>query len=253
MNALNLNPIYEMEHSPYGASSLSRYSKCPGSINLSKGIPSTTSVYAKEGTLAHEMIELILTDKKSLSELEGLQIYDAVKLYINYIHAILNINTDSYIEYKFDLSQIFDGMFGTSDAVIYNRASKKLHVIDYKHGAGVAVEAKDNLQLQFYALGSLLNLNLPCEEVEMTIVQPRCKHDAGPIRSWSVPSIHFIDFAADLKMYAVATQDPNAPLIGGDHCMFCPASKICPSFVKPKKIIKNVDPRKQFTVVTDEN
>lgn len=242
----------EKLHSPLGASTLSRIVPCPGSVKLCKGLPSITSKYAEEGTIAHEIAEDILFARKTLADIEPTTLYEPIKKYIDYVFSIQNIHTEVFIEHKFELTQIHEEMFGTSDAVIYNRYSKKLYVVDYKNGAGVPVEVENNLQLQFYALGALLSLKIPCETVEMVIVQPRCKHDLGPIRSWEVPSIHFVDFAADLKVYAKRTEEENAPLVGGKHCRFCPANKICDQAVKPEKIIKNPDPKKQFTVVTDE-
>ena len=42
-------------HSKIGASSKDRWSQCPGSVRLSEGIPSISSAYAEEGTLAHSL------------------------------------------------------------------------------------------------------------------------------------------------------------------------------------------------------
>lgn len=63
----------------------------------------------------------------------------------------------------------------------------------------------------------------------MTIVQPRCPHKDGPIRSETIDVIDLMDFATELIEYAKATEDPNAPLHPGDHCGFCAAAGICPA------------------------
>ena len=127
------------------------------------------------------------------------------------------------------MSQLYPGLFGTADAVIYKRNTKTLVVVDYKHGQGIPVEVENNPQLQYYALGALLSFNEPCETVESVIVQPRCQHPDGPIRKWSQPSFKLLDFSADLVKFAEATEKPDAPLVPGGHCHFCPAAGMCPS------------------------
>jgi hypothetical protein len=103
-------------------------------------------------------------------------------------------------------------------------------VIDYKHGAGIAVEVEDNLQLQYYGLGALLSTGFPCDTVELVIVQPRCEHEDGQIRRWLFSSINLIDFGADLADDARATTLPDAPLNPGKHCRFCAAAPVkCPA------------------------
>ena len=47
-------------HSKIGASSMYRWSKCPGSVRLCEGIKSVSSVYADEGTRAHELAASLL-------------------------------------------------------------------------------------------------------------------------------------------------------------------------------------------------
>ena len=43
------------EHSELGASACARWSVCPGSVVPSRGIERKSSVYADEGTAAHEL------------------------------------------------------------------------------------------------------------------------------------------------------------------------------------------------------
>ncbi|MCH8328897.1 MAG: DUF2800 domain-containing protein, partial [Nanoarchaeota archaeon] len=53
-------------HSKIGASSMYRWSNCPGSVKLSEGMTSESSIYAIEGTAAHEVVGLAL--ERALSE-----------------------------------------------------------------------------------------------------------------------------------------------------------------------------------------
>lgn len=202
-----------------------RWSKCPGSVRLSEGIESIQSKYAAEGTQAHEYAAKILTGHGYLGTPHEME--DFVYTYTN------TVRRDSYpnellIEHKFDLSQIHPGLYGTADAVFYNPQTKVLYVYDLKYGQGILVEAKNNPQLMYYGLGALLSTAHACSEVELVIVQPRAEHPDGPIRRWRTSAFNMLEFAADLKDFAVATEAPNAPLLAGDHCRFCPASGLCP-------------------------
>jgi hypothetical protein len=239
-------------HSRIGASSYSRWSKihggCPGSVRLSAGLKSAESEYAKEGTLAHEIAATILENyffgrskpMRAITELP-LDMMPAVKEYVDFIKSqALVAGADIklghiLIEHRFDMSQsVYPGLFGTSDAIVYFPRTKKLMVADYKHGAGIAVEVEDNLQLQYYALGALLSTGFPCNEVEIVVVQPRCGDEH--IHKWKFSSVHLLDFAADLASDAAATEEADAYLKPGKHCRFCPAAATKCEAVKDRAI-----------------
>ena len=121
-------------------------------------------------------------------------------------------------------------MFGTNDALIYDEGSGVLEVIDLKGGQGKAVDAEENPQLMYYALGALLaHPAWGVTEVKLTIVQPRAVHRDGPIRSWSTTPFDLQMWAEKLKELAEATENPNAPLVAGPWCKFCPIEGTCPA------------------------
>lgn len=157
---------------------------------------------------------------------------EAVRVYTDFIkkqaktHGCVIEEGHVLIEQKFDLSSVYPGLFGTSDATLYNPDLKKLIVVDYKHGAGLPVGVEGNLQLQYYGLGALLASGFPCATVELVIVQPRCNHPDGAIRKWEFPSTELLTFAATLAEDAKRTENPGAPRIPGDHCRFCPAAAV---------------------------
>lgn len=237
-------------HSRIGASSYSRWSTkhggCPGSVRLSVGLPNVESEYAKEGTHAHTVASQTLEKYFFNKEPDGgwlaatPEMRSAVNVYVDFIKAeAIASGADIkknhiLIEHRFDLSAIHPGLFGTADAVIYFPKERKLLVADYKHGAGIAVDVEDNLQLQYYGLGALLSTGFPCDTVELVIVQPRCEHEDGQIRRWKFSSVDIIDFSADLADDAMATEQPDAPLIPGKHCRFCPAAPVKCTAVKDK-------------------
>jgi hypothetical protein len=214
-------------HSRIGASSYSRWGTCPGSVRLSKDMPNTSSKYAAEGTKAHELGEMVLLGKAYKIEDYDDEMLAAVTAYVEFIREESIGASHVGIEERFELTELHPELFGTADAVIYK--DKTLKVIDYKHGQGLAVEIENNKQLQFYALGALMKLKLPCSHVEMVIVQPRAFHPDGPIRKWKIPVIDLLDFSAQLVDDALRTEDPNAPVIPGDHCHFCAAAPTCPA------------------------
>lgn len=213
------------KHSPIGASSASRWIACPGSVRLSKDAPKFESSYAKEGTLAHEIAGDILLGKK-LSVVPTEEMLSFITEYVDFVKSEAEGN-DLYVEQGFDLSDtLYPGLYGTSDAVVYDKSQKTLKVIDFKYGAGVAVSAENNTQLKYYAIGAMYTMNLPVDEVELIIYQPRANGET--VKRWKTNAIDLLDFGAELTDYAKETTKPNAPLKSGDHCRFCPAAPSCP-------------------------
>ena len=219
------------KHSPIGASSRYRWSKCPGSVQMSDGMPNVAGPAAIEGTLAHELVAYVL--EKAFSKNVG---YSAVTdellahldVYLSYVWQLKQKSKVIHIEHSFDMQDIFYQLYGTADCVAFDEENETLHVVDYKHGQGIVVEVENNLQLEYYALGALSTLKYPCRWVQMTIVQPRAYHPDGPIRHWKIPSIDFIEIEHQLIREAKAAMKKDATLLAGTHCMFCPGKKVCP-------------------------
>lgn len=256
-------------HSAIGASSMERWATCPGSVVLSEGIESRSSVYAQEGTAAHALAEHTLLNKgpggdvspwigkhfeyddhgeKRFVEVDQ-EMADAVQVYVDYIQSLVvaaagdalgksgsGPTSVSHIEHKFNLSSLHEGLFGTSDYVLWAPRTKTLYVVDYKHGAGKPVNVNGNPQLRYYAVGALMTLKYPAEKVVITIVQPRCHHADGPIRAEEISVLDLLDWSADLVAAAKrveeaqertgfkdGTQWQKAYLSAGDHCRWCPA------------------------------
>jgi hypothetical protein len=243
-------------HAVRGASSMHRWSACPGSINLiaklsSEGLidPGRASSYSIEGTAAHELAERCLRmgvhadsfiDQFMSTETTPVEVTtemaEAVQVYVDYVRSISVEKGDTlyFIETTFDLSHFYPGLFGTTDCMAYHIPTRTLHVMDYKHGQGVVVEAINNPQLRYYALGALVKLQemhlphpLP-ETVRMVIVQPRALHALGPIREEAISSASLLMWVDHLVAAAKATEAEDAPLIAGEQCRFCPAAPRCP-------------------------
>lgn len=213
-------------HSKLGASSAHRWMNCPGSVSLCEGMESKSSFAAAEGTLAHSLAEAMLTGKRLYAPTD---MCEYLLPYVDAVRAACKAKGVLLVEQRFALPQVHPACFGTADAVVWQPRKKLLHVFDLKYGAGVAVEVEDNPQLKYYALGALLSCGYPAKRVRVTIVQPRCPHPDGPVRSQEFDAIDLLDFAADLREAALATEQPNAPLTVGDWCRWCPAAGKCPA------------------------
>ena len=217
---------------------------CPGSVRLSAGIESQESEWAIEGTKAHQLAADILENKPFVSSDE--ETMEAVYVYVNYIKELKKLSgATCWIEKRFDLTKYYPRLYGTADCVVYNGVTRHLTVVDYKHGAGVPVEVENNSQLMYYGLGAMDSLSLPVKTLELVIVQPRCFHADGQIRSWLTTGGRVLDFLGDLIDDAKATEAPNAPLNPGDHCRWCPAQAKCPA-LKDRALVAA---RKAFTSV----
>jgi hypothetical protein len=227
-------------HSKLGASSMYRWSACPGSVRASEGIESKSSSYAEEGTAAHALAEHCLrhgygTGRFAKDPNSPAEMRDAVQVYLDAVRGAITCPDDVlHIEQRFDLSAVYPGCFGTADAVVWQPRTRTLIVFDYKHGAGIPVKVGGNPQLDYYALGALLSLGYPAKTVRKVIVQPRCEHPDGPVRSVETTPFELLEFRADLVAYARATEAPDAPLVPGDHCRFCPAAAVNCSALRSK-------------------
>lgn len=236
-------------HSKIGASSMYRWAACSGSVKLSEGIESRSSVFAEEGTKAHELGEKWLLEGETAIAGYPVDMVEHVSVYVDAVcdrfegEPLENL----LVEQRFHLHELHSDLFGTSDAIVWQPGIERLSVIDLKYGAGVPVEVEDNPQLQYYALGALLaNKQWKPREVEVVIVQPRCPHPDGPVRAQVLQVVDLLDFAADLVEAVKRTEEASAAYLcadsgplearwqrmylhAGDHCRFCPAAAICPA------------------------
>ena len=249
-----------MAHSTIGPSAASRWMNCPGSVALCATLPKRTSTYADEGSAAHALGEKYLRDQiLDLSVRKGMwlvqdgcewylekakpksgvafevtqDMIDAVRVYVDHIDGIESEH--KAYEKKLTMDWLHPGIFGTMDCGILD--GDMYHVIDYKHGAGVAVEVEDNPQMMIYALGALGKraAKTTIKTVRLTIVQPRKPHPDGPVRYWDIDYADLYDWAENVLIPAAkATELENAPFVPGDkQCRWCEASRQskCPALL----------------------
>lgn len=237
-------------HSELGASKAERWMACPGSVaEAAKYEEPPSSEYAIEGTHAHTLGETALSAStpprdfigRTLEDHEGAfaadaDMADAVEVYYETVCGDMKAAGPGallFIETGFDLAHIHPDLYGTNDAAVYDPATGRLRVYDYKHGRGKVVEVERNPQLLYYALGAIRKLGHahPVREVEIVVVQPRCPHPDGPVRRWLVDPLELFDWEADLADAVALTGQPDAPLAAGDHCRWCAAAPGCPELL----------------------
>lgn len=241
------------EHSLLGASSAHRWLSCPGSFRLSQTAPHRpSSIYAATGTLAHAMIEdavvlghrydqngvgrEIVCDGHTITVDQDL--IDGVNTMLDYIRPLIDGWSD--VEFRVDLTDYFPvappvPVFGTVDAAVLTEFDHLLEVIDYKNGAGITVSAVENPQLMFYGAGVLAHLppvdRDQVQRVKLTIVQPHAQ-GVSPIRSWEIDVVDLLMWVDDVLVPGVeACAQPDAPLVPGTWCRFCPVSHACPKLM----------------------
>lgn len=243
-------------HARLAPSSATRWVNCPGSIRISAGIESRSSIWADEGTAAHTLAEKCLADNVDADRfLEGCvdvkagKVYErvpphleegervfaideemagAVQVYLDFVRSLIKKGDEFEIEQRLDLSEVHPDIFGTGDFLHYRPETRELTIVDYKHGKGIAVDPRENKQLMTYAVGAALRYhNRGIGDVELAVVQPRAEGDE--IKRWKTDVVTLLEWRFELEAAAKATEDPDAPLNAGDWCRFCPAIPDCPA------------------------
>ncbi len=221
-------------HAKFSASGSERWLNCPGSIALSENAPSVESVYAKEGTEAHECLEVVMKNNCSPAIIAMLRkkhpetmVRHAISFY-DQIVDLMPTGASLLCETKVALDFVEEDMFGTVDSAIVELFGI-LWVIDYKYGAGRVVSPEENTQMIYYALGIAHKYDFNFEKVRLAIAQPRIVHKDGFFRTWDMEVPELMKWTEKFKEGVEKAKDPFAPLNPGRWCFFCPAQEFCPA------------------------
>lgn len=233
------------QHALLSASGAYRWMMCTKAPRLEESMDEETSVYAEEGTLAHNLAELkiakevgLISEQKYARKLKQLrsdplfteEMDKATDVHKDFCIERLNeakaVTKDAVImlEQRLDYSPWVPEGFGTSDATILT--DKSLEIIDLKYGKGIAVSAYENTQMKLYALGAINQFGFlyDLETIHMTISQPR------------LDSISTFEMSVDdLLHWAEEVVKPKAELafkgegefVAGEHCRFCKVRATC--------------------------
>ena len=153
----------ERSHALLSASGASRWINCTPSARLEDEYgEKSTSEFAREGTLAHEIAELYLKldvlgeidnedfevfiSEKMADDKFNDEMLDMVPIYVDYCaDEYKAASTESKlavieIEQKLDLTEFVPESFGTADCIIIK--DDVMEVIDWKYGRGIPVYAQ---------------------------------------------------------------------------------------------------------------
>jgi Protein of unknown function (DUF2800) len=220
-----------------GGSTAKRVMNCPGSVALcAKMPPKPSSKYADEGTLLHNVMDLILTTNQTPESFVGME-YKDIKLTQELIEdkvypalqLLDQVDPKKEMEYatetRVGFGDYLPDVFGSTD--LLGRIGSRAIILDWKFGSGVAVDAEENPQLMFYAAAAMRTKESQwvfegATEIECIIVQP------PEIKRWVTTPERIKAFENELKVAVQIAQKPNAPLENGDHCRWCAAKPVCP-------------------------
>lgn len=225
-------------HALLSASSSHRWLHCPPSARLCEGCDDKGSNFAAEGSDAHSLCEFKLKTALGMEAqdpIEDLSWYDVemeecASSYATFVMELVEEARKAcpdpvvLIEQRLDYSRYVAEGFGTGDCVII--ADGTLHIVDFKYGRGVLVEAEDNPQMMLYALGALelFDYLYDIDTVSMTIFQPR----RGNVSTHTIPKAALYEWADTvLAPTAELAWSGEGEYHCGEWCQFCKAKADC--------------------------
>ena len=224
------------EHAVLSASGSHRWLNCTPSARLELEFENTGSEAAREGTAAHALCEhklkraLHMRSRRPVSDYDSDEMEECTDTYVDFVmeqyEAAKQVCEDPVIliEQRLDFSCYVPDGFGTGDCLIIS--DDRLHIIDFKYGMGVLVEAEGNPQMKLYALGALAVYDAlyDIREVSMTIFQQRREN----VSTWTIPVEDLKDWAEnELKPRAKMAYDGEGEYLPGEWCTFCRAAVRC--------------------------
>lgn len=225
---MELNDHSSRAHALLAASSAHRWLNCTPSAVAAAKYPNTETDYTREGTIAHEVAEMVARDGCSscVIETDGItsEMKEHAQEYSDYIREqIHDENALVMLEQRVDFSPWVPGGFGTADCIIIQ--GKTMDVIDYKYGKGVAVSAIDNDQEKLYGLGALNDYGFAydIDTIRLHIFQPRINNIS--ISEISVKGL--LEWAERIKPLALAASTGKGKYAPGTWCKFCPHAGKC--------------------------
>ena len=248
------------KHAKLSASSAHRCMNCNPSANLEREFADKTSEAAAEGSAAHALCEHKLRKALKMRSVRPVSKYDSDEMemytdsYVEFVLEQIEVakqhSTDPFvlIEQRLDFSCYVPDGFGTGDCLIV--ADKLLHIIDFKYGLGVLVDAAENPQMMLYALGALqlFDALYDIDTISMSIFQPRREN----VSTWTIT-------VAELKEWAEKILRPKAELAfkgegefnPGPWCTFCKAAVKCRARAEEKLALAQYEFAKP-PLLTDE-
>ena len=237
-------------HALISPSSLYRDLVCTAAPLLTADMPDTSSPYAKEGTYAHELCELMIRQYilKDLSHEEFAAEWEMVagqakdegfdpdemfrhaSAYLEYVQGIfLSFPEEPFlaVEARLNLSGWIPDGFGTADCILIG--GDRMVVIDFKYGKSPAgrVDAEKNPQMIAYALGAYYEFGMMYDvrNVEMHIFQPRIPDG---ISDYTMSLMELLSYGDYIRLQVNEALSGNGKFAPGPKvCKFCKAKDLC--------------------------
>ena len=249
-------------HALLSASSSHRWLNCPPSARLCEGYDDKGSNFAAEGSDAHSLCEFKLRKALGMEAkdpTEDLSWYDAEmeEAADGYAAFVMELVAEAkktcsdpvvLIEQCLDYSKYVQAGFGTGDCVLI--ADGTLHIVDFKYGRGVLVEAEDNPQMKLYALGALgiFDCLYDIDTISMTIYQPR----RANVSTFTLSRQELLDWAETVLVpTAELAYAGDGEYHCGEWCQFCKAKADCRERARANMELARYDFR-QPPLLTDE-
>jgi hypothetical protein len=240
-----------------------RWPHCPGSVREEARFPDISGEAAIDGTGSHLLLELCLQNNvpadQYLGQIIGVNNPDQpngwmvhedrcerVQMCLNYVQR----RYDELKEQGFSVVIIAaesksnpgagcgrNDWNGTVDITITGTKDGHMFIetCDYKDGRGW-VNEKWNSQLISYLYGKMVAARIPefternqiKFDFRMSVVQPKTskpiRYQCSTIEDHNINLNSLMTHVNQLIEAAERTDDPNAPLIAGDHCLWCRAN-----------------------------
>lgn len=223
-------------HAILSASGSHKWLHCTPSARLEEQFENTSSIFALEGTAAHELAEhklrsyLGIESIRPTSDFDGDELEKYTDIYVEFAEELITQVKQTcndpiiLVEQRLDFSCFVPEGFGTGDLVVV--ADGTLDIIDLKYGKGVMVSAVSNPQMMLYALGAynIFESLYDIHTVRMTICQPRVEN----ISTFEMTIEELLNWAeTELKPKAILANEGKGDFLPGEHCRFCRAKATC--------------------------
>lgn len=232
----------DRKHAVLSASSSGKWLVCTPSAQLEEQFPDEDSVFAAEGTRAHELFEKAVNaylsgstgeyeDMAMLCEQDMIDhVGEATTRAIELIEQARERCKDPVIlvERRLDFSVWVPHGFGTGDLVIIT--DDLVEVADLKYGKGTFVRAQENSQMRLYGLGAYNELHMlyDIKRIRTHVLQPR-------MGNWGHEELavgELLQWADEVVVpKARMAWDGEGAMVAGGHCTnyFCRARFTCPA------------------------
>jgi hypothetical protein len=220
-----------------GPSASGRWSVCTASpqflVDNADKLPSDSSEYADEGSVAHAVAAQLLTAADP-GNVSGEMLAHVTK-YVDYVRSQFDQYRGSVVKIEQPINLFYlPSRSGIVDAAVIRH--DHIFINDLKYGQGVSVEAEGNTQLAIYAESLIQSweqvMDFPVHlTVTLSIIQPRDRNNPEPVRVWTMTRQELSEFTAKLAAKAELALTGKGEFVPDDKaCQFCPAKGICAAY-----------------------